>query len=675
MMAAAGRRHLTRLGIFAVLLALGTAAAFYIRNRQQRFWQEEHARATAEQLLVADTTRVPALVDELDALASPRARALLNSAAGSKERSADELLRAQLFLAGDTQAARQALFERITSLGPEEHRIVTARLKSHAASLAPQLWEKLKRTSSDERLLRAAAALAAWDPNHGEWADNGSRVADALVRCANKYHVPAWVEALVPIQVHLIPTLTARFRDETASTLERSAAATALARFHRADGVELARLALDADSESFPVLFAELQYHSNAAAGPLRDAWSAPDPADPAEHAVSVRRRANAAVALARLGDYAPCWSALAGEISPDVRTGVIDRCPAFGVPQEVLRAQLDQETNVLGRQAALIALAEYGSRLTPAMQTDLREYCLQLYERDPHSGIHAAAEWTLRRLDAADALADVRRSLSGQDADDRDWYVNRQGITMVIVRGPREFMQGSPAGETERDNDEATNAVRLPLSYAISSHEITLEQFQQFQPKVAYAEPVTSSVHCPVNNVSWIDAAKYCRWLSETEGIPENEMCYPPLDKIDRNMKLPDDWSQRTGYRLPTEAEWECACRADTNTARFFGQSGDRLDQYGFYLANSNEHLWPVGSLRPNPWGLFDVYGNVLEWCQDSALGFDIPREQIVSRRVLRSGHYRSLKRENRSAKRFNDHDFVAYSFVGLRVARTVRH
>jgi formylglycine-generating enzyme required for sulfatase activity len=268
-----------------------------------------------------------------------------------------------------------------------------------------------------------------------------------------------------------------------------------------------------------------------------------------------------------------------------------------------------------------------------------------------------------------------VRRSIESQIAVDRDWYVNRQGITMVIVRGPRQFQQGSPVTEAERDKDEAQTAVQLPQNYAISAHEITVEQFQQFQPKVAYATPVTASVDCPVNNVSWIDAARYCRWLSEAEGIPENEMCYPPLGEIDRDMKLPDDWSQRTGYRLPTESEWECACRADTNTARFFGQSGDRLDRYGFYVANSDEHLWPVGSLRPNPWGLFDVYGNALEWCHDTAQGFDLPAEQVESRRAMRGGHYKSIKRENRSAKRFHDHAIVKYSFVGLRVARTIRN
>jgi formylglycine-generating enzyme required for sulfatase activity len=184
----------------------------------------------------------------------------------------------------------------------------------------------------------------------------------------------------------------------------------------------------------------------------------------------------------------------------------------------------------------------------------------------------------------------------------------------------------------------------------------------------------VIPSGDCPVGYISWIDAVKFCRWLSEVEGIPENEMCYPPLDKIDRNVQLPDDWPHRIGYRLPTESEWECACRAGTATARFFGDSGDRLNRYAFYNANSQDHLWPVGGLRPNPWGLFDMYGNVMEWCQELAQGFEPSSDERATHRVLRSGSYRLIKRENRSAKRFDFPPVVKYSFLGLRVARSIR-
>ena len=74
----------------------------------------------------------------------------------------------------------------------------------------------------------------------------------------------------------------------------------------------------------------------------------------------------------------------------------------------------------------------------------------------------------------------------------------------------------------------------------------------------------------------------------------------------------------ERTGYRLPTEAEWEYACRSGTITSRYYGVSTDLLGKYAWYQANSREHAWPGGSLIPNESGLFDMLGNVVEWVQD---------------------------------------------------------
>ena len=90
-------------------------------------------------------------------------------------------------------------------------------------------------------------------------------------------------------------------------------------------------------------------------------------------------------------------------------------------------------------------------------------------------------------------------------------------------------------------------------------------------------------------------------------------------MDQIKEGMQLPRDYLHRTGYRLLTEAEWEYACRAGSSTSRFFGSSEELLSEYGWYTANTfNERPWPVGQLKPNDLGLFDVYGNVWEWGQD---------------------------------------------------------
>ncbi len=120
-----------------------------------------------------------------------------------------------------------------------------------------------------------------------------------------------------------------------------------------------------------------------------------------------------------------------------------------------------------------------------------------------------------------------------------------------------------------------------------------------------------------PMNGLSWYNAAAYCNWLSRQEGLPE---CYEPNPdgEYATGMKIKHDALRLGGYRLPTEAEWEYACRAGAGTSRFYGASPELLGRYAWYNANSQERAWPCGSLQPNEFGLFDMLGNVYEWCQE---------------------------------------------------------
>ena len=149
-----------------------------------------------------------------------------------------------------------------------------------------------------------------------------------------------------------------------------------------------------------------------------------------------------------------------------------------------------------------------------------------------------------------------------------------------------------------------------------------------------------------------------------------------------DRDLVLPKNWLERTGYRWPTETEWEYACRAGTTTSRFFGSLDDALPHYGCWWGNSNERCRPVGSLRPNPFGLFDILGNVGEWCFDSRLDHSQPLPQdaeswwripVNTERVFRGATYQQMSKDLRSAKRDSANPAVGYSYNGFRIARTI--
>ena len=145
---------------------------------------------------------------------------------------------------------------------------------------------------------------------------------------------------------------------------------------------------------------------------------------------------------------------------------------------------------------------------------------------------------------------------------------------------------------------------------------------------------------------------------------------------------------SKRRGYRLPTEAEWEYACRAGSVTSRYYGETDVLLPKYGWCLGNANNRSWPVGMLKPNDWGLFDMHGNVWSWCleryqNDYPIG---PRGKPVETfdevlvvndkdsRPNRSGSFGTHASDVRSASRGEMFPAVDIKSVGLRPVRTFR-
>jgi formylglycine-generating enzyme required for sulfatase activity len=221
----------------------------------------------------------------------------------------------------------------------------------------------------------------------------------------------------------------------------------------------------------------------------------------------------------------------------------------------------------------------------------------------------------------------------------------------------PGTFMMGSPAGEMGRVSDESPqHQVTLTRGFYLMTTEVTQGQWQAVMGNnPSYFKNCGSD--CPVENVSWNDVQEFIKRLNQKEGGNK--------------------------YRLPMEAEWEYAARAESTTA--FASGGIRetdcghdpsLDAMGWYCGNAKYTTHPVRQKRPNGWGLYDMHGNVWEWCADWK--GDYPSESVTNPtgpssgadRVLRGGSWGCSAKLCRSADRDGNDPGFRYSSIGFRLA-----
>jgi formylglycine-generating enzyme required for sulfatase activity len=223
---------------------------------------------------------------------------------------------------------------------------------------------------------------------------------------------------------------------------------------------------------------------------------------------------------------------------------------------------------------------------------------------------------------------------------------VNSIGMEFVFIPAGT-FMMGSEAGEMD---ERPPHQVTLSRPFYIGRYEVTQAQWQ----KVMGNNPslFRGDATLPVEQVWWTDVQDFIRKLNAMEG--------------------------GNRYRLPTEAEWEYAARAGTTTAYSFGDDASQLGKYAWYKDNSRDRTHPVGQLKPNPWGLYDIHGNVMEWVQDwygfytSGPVTDPRGPPSGTHRMRRGGAWNNEAPICRSANRYSVPGFRD-DFLGFRLLRTL--
>jgi serine/threonine protein kinase/formylglycine-generating enzyme required for sulfatase activity len=438
--------------------------------------------------------------------------------------------------------------------------------------------------------------------------------------------------------------------------------------------------------------------------GPLVTAslWYLPVVPEDAKDALA-RRQARAIVALARLGDTGPHTSWLVQRPDPRVRSFLVNWLEPLGADPRLVAAGFNRPATeqhaatmdavlfdpAKSRQRALIlALGQYPpSEFAPGELEPLAAQFLALYRNDPDAGTHGATSWALHQWGFQSRVEDVDAALLKERAwGDRRWYINGQGQTFMVTTGPVEFLMGSPRWEPgHAANEPSPHRVRLAHRFAIADRKVTIREYDRFARAVGnvppdYKNQYSPDTDGPANRISWFAAAQYCNWLSEQEGIPPDQWCYEPnaARAYAAGMRVAAGALGRTGYRLPTEAEWEYACRAGAVTSRPYGQAEELLPRYARYLTTSHDLAQMGARLRPNDLGLFDMLGKVWEWSQDAPVTSSSESRALSesiavdSLRVLRGGSFLNPPGNIRSAYRNWYAPTYRDIYIGFRVART---
>ena len=259
--------------------------------------------------------------------------------------------------------------------------------------------------------------------------------------------------------------------------------------------------------------------------------------------------------------------------------------------------------------------------------------------------------------------------------------------LDMVELPGG-EFFMGSPEEEQGRSPDEERHRVEVS-AFAMAKYPVTQKQYQEvmgWNPSDFREAPAdgTRAEDRPVERVTWFFAVRFCNKLSERAG---RKPCYRIIGSQESSGGARQvEWDREAdGYRLPTEAEWEYACRAGTETAYSFGDDEAQLDDHAWCASNSGNMTHAVGQKKPNRWGFHDLHGNVWEWCWDWCEGNKVTSDTSVtsvtltnpmgpptgSWRVLRGGSYVYGPGILRSAFRFWSEPGGGLRNIGFRCVR----
>ncbi len=725
------------------------------RSEASHRGQQDHLRiqGIVNSLQVADPAEIPILMSRLRSVdGRSTAVEVLRNTLANVSMDSPGYLRLALASAPEQAISSENFCHAVVRIDLREMGAIADWMPKADRELLEQLLPVItmqKPEANEIQSLRALVCLAqakewtilddlAWKAKISE--ENWSMLVNELVREVVNQPSALQVATILTkgLRVSMLPSIQSVMLDAKES-VRAHAAASLLAGWYADEPAALAVFATKCSNDETELFWDPLDNSREQATKVLR-AIVESDPSGMAfvDRIALTRQQGVAATLLSRLGDYESLWPLLRFSTEPDLRYNTIhqwirlQRDPnplmrRISQLAEKLRSELDaprNEVDVQGNltspircelRSLLLILGSVSKVLKVSNEGALRQFSddvvTPLMQNDPDPGLFAAAHWFLsksQRIPDSEIAFDASK-LGNIDAT-RDWYMRPDGKPMAILRGPIEFLYGSDPSDTDRSsgiaidpvtketqswNEERQIPVRIPRTFAISMLEATLEEINRCDPEFhsKVNQTLSPTLEHTANRLTWFQAARFCNFLSEQEGIVPSQWCFVPNDQGEyaNGMKLAEDYLHRTGYRMPTEAEWEYACRAGTSERRFIGFGHEYLVAYARCSLNAEaQMMFAPGQLLPNDFGMFDIFGNSMEWCVntgylpgdlDSELPADLPildAEQSLAinpeeTRPLRGGTLYTDPNDLRASKRWTYRLYERDSRFGLRVARTI--
>jgi eukaryotic-like serine/threonine-protein kinase len=698
LMRTAARHYLARTAAAAALLfALALGATFYL--------ERVAAHGVLDQAFTAHDHELPGLVSQIKPYYSFLA-SRLEAEERNDESSKREVAGLILYELAPTAKRGRYLGGLLRAApNPERVQLIRRALAAHPQHAGTETLHRdlLDPTLKPAVLLRIASALTLLEPDR--FADL-TPISASLTRsllAEDRGTIPGWLGLLRPV-LHLVAPSLSRFCcDSDRDPTTRAIAAETLGEIlkTRGDAGELARQVVLSRPDASRILLRTLVRMDRGPSAPqVLHSMLAAQSAKPRDEALAeddARLQANAAVALAAIDEPKQIWARLRHHDDPSVRALLIQRLAGSELPPRLLLDRLRvPDLDPTEIQAILLTWAETSrGAVAEADEVEVAAVSRTLYLSDPHPGVHSAADLLLRRWSYAPPPVPAATTTHVRErADGPRWEHGPNGHVLAVLPGPLVFRMGSPQAEKGRFPDRLEDAHyrRIDRSLAVSVNEVSIEQFREFNTDHKQDPHLSREPGCPANSVSWFDAVAYCNWLSGKAGIDPVEWCYP--SRVGDAVVVSQDAVDKLGYRLPTEAEWEYFCRAHTQTSRPCGPSEELLPRYALTWLNLGDQTSPVARLLPNEFGLFDVLGNLWEWCHDGpdpgvtgdyspypagtkeTPASDVMRAEVVDNNVwrfVRGGAYSRAPSAARSAHRDRIAAWQPLPQAGFRVVKTL--